>query len=251
MLAAERRQLIAKRVHREGSVRIQDLCPGLGVSASTIRRDLDHLERQGLLVRTHGGAIAPETERDTPTSTEDAYSPQRMQIGAAVADLIEQGQTVFLGPGAAMLAVAHHLAGKPGVTVVTNALNVAAHLSEQSLLPVIVIGGQLERKESALLGHIAEGALRELRADRAVIHAAGMHVPDGITAENLAVAQLLRTVIELIPEVIVVVESAQWGRTAPAYLAPVDAIDVVVTERAVPLAMVWDLTELGIKVIQA
>jgi DeoR/GlpR family transcriptional regulator of sugar metabolism len=111
-------------------------------------------------------------------------------------------------------------------------------------------GGQIDRRETALLGHLAGLTLRELRADRAVIGVHGIHVPDGLTAVSLAGAQLLRAVIDLMPQVTVVADAQKWGRVGPAFLAPLEVIDTIVTGLDAPAAMVWDLTELGIQVVQ-
>jgi DeoR/GlpR family transcriptional regulator of sugar metabolism len=173
-----------------------------------------------------------------------------MRIGSATAELIVEGETIFLGPGSLTLAVAYHLVDKPGVTVVTNCLNVASYLTNRSQLPVLVTGGQVDRREAALVGHVAELTLRELRADRAIIGVSGIHMPDGVTGESLLAVSIVRAIIDLVPEMIVLADSRRWGRVGPAFLAPLEAIDVIVTDLAAPPAMVWDLTELGIKIVQ-
>jgi DeoR family transcriptional regulator of aga operon/DeoR family fructose operon transcriptional repressor len=109
----------------------------------------------------------------------------------------------------------------------------------------------LERQEGALVGHVAELALRELRADRAILDVAGISVPDGITGESLSSAQFVRTVIDRMPEVIVIADESKWGRVGPAFLAPLEAIDRIVTSQHAPPSMIWDLSQLGIQIIQA
>jgi len=180
----------------------------------------------------------------------EPISPQEMRIGAAAAEMIGAGETVFLGMGRIPLAVAQHIADQPSVTVVTNALDVASHLAAYAQQNVIVTGGQIDRRENALLGHLAEMTLRELRADRAVVGVHGIQLPDGFTAESLTGAQFLRTVIEVMPRVTVVATAEQWARVGPAFLAPLEAVDTVVTSLDAPPAMVWDLTQLGIDIIQ-
>ena len=251
MLAAERRQIIASLIRQQASVRVEELCMRFGASASTIRRDLEQLEQQGVLTRSYGGAVAASSDSVMELPQRNALYAEKERIGAAAAELIGKGETVFLGPGTTMMAVARHLVGKDGVTVVTDALNVAAYLTDHSQLPVILTGGQIERRETALLGHIAELTLRELRADRALIGVGGIHVTDGITGDSLPAVRFMRTVIDLMPEVIVVADHQKWGHVGPAFLAPLEAVDVIVTDTKAPSAMVWDLTELGIKIIQA
>jgi DeoR/GlpR family transcriptional regulator of sugar metabolism len=250
VLSAERRQIIADLAQKQSTIRVKDLCARFDASESTIRRDLEHLERQGILKRTYGGAVAVGGEATLEPHPVDKIDPEKKRIGAATADLISEGETIYLGSGTTTLAVAYHLVDKPGITVVTNALNVATYLTEHSQVPVLLTGGQIDRRETALLGHLAELTLQELRADRAVIGVHGIHVPDGLTAESLAGAQILRTVIDMMPQVTVVAGAHKWGRVGPAFLASLDAIDTIVTGLDAPAAMVWDLTELGIKVVQ-
>jgi DeoR/GlpR family transcriptional regulator of sugar metabolism len=250
VLAAERRRAITNLMRRQSSVRVEDLCTRFGASASTIRRDLEYLERRGTLKRTYGGAIAADGDEVSLAVEDTALSEVRSRIGAATAALISEGETVFLGPGPTTLAVAQHLVTRSSVTVVTNALNVATYLTAHSHLPVIVTGGQVDRPQTALLGHLAQLTLRELRADRAIIGVGGIHVPDGVTGESLPGVQFLRSVIELMPELVIVADSGRWGRVGPAFLAALEAIDVIVTDLNAPAAMVWDLAQLGIQVIQ-
>jgi DeoR/GlpR family transcriptional regulator of sugar metabolism len=253
LLTTERRRAIADRIRRQSSVRLRELSELLQVSDSTIRRDLEHLERQGLLKRTYGGAVLAQgqgtvlAERQGIPDAQGQFS----RIGAAAAALISEGETLYLGSGCLALDVAHQLATRTGITVITNALDVAAHLAHHSSLSIILTGGQLERQAGALVGHVAELALKELRADRAILEVAGISVPDGITGDSLSTAQFTRTVIDRMPEVIVIADQHKWGRVGPAYLAPLEAIDRIVTSQHAPPAMVWDLSQLGIQIIQA
>jgi DeoR/GlpR family transcriptional regulator of sugar metabolism len=253
MLAPERRQFITQLILEQRVVHLRDLCDRLRASESTIRRDLQYLEDRGVLERTYGGATATGV---TAAPSQGMFlvppaPPNDVRLlGVAVANLIAHGETVFLGPGPTALAVAGALASKAGVTVVTNALNVAAYLTAHSRLAVIVTGGQVEREQTALLGHLAELTLSQLRADRAVFDVGGIHVPDGLTADRLPGSEFLRAVLDLVPQVTVVVPASKWGHVGPAFLAPLEAIDTIVTSRDAPPAMVWDLTELGIRIVQ-
>ena len=126
MLTAERRQRIAELIQQQAIVQVKDLCSRYGASESTIRRDLAYLEQQGILERSYGGATVVEQPLAPATSVQD-IGLQEVRIGAAAAERIGSGETVFLGPGRVPLAVAQHLVARPGVTVVTNALDVAAN----------------------------------------------------------------------------------------------------------------------------
>jgi DeoR/GlpR family transcriptional regulator of sugar metabolism len=249
VLTAERRQRIAELIQQQAIVQVKDLCVRYGASESTIRRDLAYLEQQGVLERSYGGATVVE-QVTVPSRPAEDIGLQESRIGGAAAERIGSGETVFLGPGRVPLAVAQHLVARPGVTVVTNSLDVAALLAARAEQPVIVTGGQIDYRANALLGHLAEMTLRELRADRALIGVHGIQLPDGFTADSLAGAQFLRTVIELMPRVTVVATAEQWARVGPAFIASLEAVDTIVTSLDAPPAMVWDLTQLGIDIIQ-
>jgi DeoR family transcriptional regulator of aga operon len=238
-------------VRTQGAVRVKELCLQLEASESTIRRDLQYLERQGILERSYGGATAiGDAALQAARQARGPREEEEARIARATADQIAPGETVFIGPGTTPCAVAEAIAGIPRLTVMTNALNVAVHLAEKSQIPVILSGGQVDRRDTALTGHLAELALRELRADRAIVGVGGIHLPDGLTADALPGAHLLRAVIDMAPKVTVVATADRWGHVGPAFLAPLDAVDTIVTSIDAPPAMVWDLTELGIRVIQ-
>ncbi len=246
MLAAERHQTIARLLQQQANIRIDELATRLEVSESTVRRDLEHLQERGLLARTHGGAVAVRPDADAP-----GISTIQGRIGAAAARQIGDGETVFLGPGTLTLAVAQHLDGDRVRTAITNCLTIATYLARQKRPHVILTGGQIERPGSALVGHLAEASMRELRADKAIIDVHGLHLPDGLTADSLPVVQILRAAMEAVSTVIVVLEGHQWGSRGPAFLASLEAVDTVITGQDAPPAMVWDLAQLGIQVIQS
>jgi DeoR/GlpR family transcriptional regulator of sugar metabolism len=246
VLSAERRQAIAQLIRERGAVQVATLSDRFGVSASTIRRDLEELEQQGLACRTYGGAVAVKEQDTGPIRGDD----EKDRIGQATAALVSAGETVFLGPGTTTLAVARHLTDHPSLTVITNALDIASFLTRYSTVGVIVTGGQVQRPEFTLIGHISEQTLRELRADKVIIGAGGISIPDGLTGESLPAVTAIRAVLETAPQVIIVADHSKLGRAATALLAPVDRADVIVTGRDADPSIVWDLTELGIKIIQ-
>ncbi|MDY7039701.1 MAG: DeoR/GlpR family DNA-binding transcription regulator [Chloroflexota bacterium] len=246
MLSAERRQAIAQLIQEHGAVQVAALSTNFRVSASTIRRDLEELERQGLAHRTYGGAVSIE-DRDTGTVQADG---EKDRIGQAAAALVRVGETVFLGPGTTTMAVARHLTEHLNLTVITNALDIASLLARHSTITTIVTGGQVQRPELTLIGHISEQNLRELRADKVIIGVGGISILDGLTGESLPVVTAIRAALETASQVIVVADHSKMGRVATVLLAPVDRTDVIITGRDADPSVVWDLTELGIKITQ-
>jgi len=248
-LTAERRAAIARMATQNGTVRVADLVDRFGVHASTIRRDLQELEKQGRLERVHGGAVTVE-----PTALEPNHAPpttQEARIGQVVADMIGDGETVFLGPGRLPLEVARCLAAHTRLTVVTNGLEVAHHIATHTSHTLIVTGGQTEGHDLGLVGQMAKAALSSLRADHVVLELGGISAVGGLTDDSLPQSEIARQLLEVGSQVIVLVPAERVGRVAAAYIAPVSDADVVVTAREAPSAFLWDLSETGVRVVLA
>lgn len=247
MSTVERRAAISQRLVETGAVQVSDLTIRFDVSAPTIRRDLTWLEEQGLARRVHGGALSASQAVSSPRDP-DAL-PAR--IGRAAAKLVAGGETIFIGPGRLGVATARALADRQRLTVVTNGLAVAQAVAAHSRQTLIVTGGQLERRDQGLEGPLARDALKELRADRIFLELGGVSAVDGLTDDSLPQAELESQIIALGVQVIVLVEPDRVGRVAAAHIGPASNADVLVTGREADSAPLWDLTELGVRVVLA
>ncbi|MBN1177650.1 MAG: DeoR/GlpR transcriptional regulator [Anaerolineae bacterium] len=240
----ERRSAIVHVLAQAGSVEVADLVARFGVSAPTIRRDLAWLEDEGLVRRVRGGALAAEDRGPTP-APEDAAA----RVGRAAAGLVQDGETVFIGAGGLTLELARALAGREPLTVVTNSLAAAQLLSTHSAHTLILTGGQLERRGGGLGGQLAHVALRDLRADRVFLELGGISAVEGLTDDSLPQAELAQHLLGLSAENVALVSPRRVGRVAAAYIAPAAEVDVVITAREADSAPLWDLTELGVRVV--
>jgi DeoR/GlpR family transcriptional regulator of sugar metabolism len=243
----ERRAAISEVLARAGTVEVTDLAARFDVSAPTIRRDLNWLEDQGMARRVRGGAMATN-EAASPAAAPGTI-PAR--LGAAAARLVQDGETIFLGPGRLTLEVARSLAGRRQLTVVTNGLAVAQEVAARSQHTLIVTGGQLERQDLGLEGPLVREALRELRADRIFLELGGVSAVEGLTDDSLPQAEVEGLLLGLGAEVVVLVEPRRVGRVAAVHIAPASDADVIVTAREADSAPLWDLTESGIRVVLA
>jgi DeoR/GlpR family transcriptional regulator of sugar metabolism len=244
VLKAERRTAILKLLQERGVVHVPELSQRFQTSASTIRRDLERLDAQGKLQRTHGGAIPSGAPPDEVQEEGSVAS----RIGQAAANLIEPGETVFIGPGPLCQATAEHLKGRSEITVLTNALQVAWTLYQRTDLPLIVTGGPVTRPGGSMVGQLALQAMQTLRADRLIIEAAGVSPLEGLTGDHLPQADVLRSLIESVHWVVVLTTAQRLGRVGAAWLGPVSEADVIITGRDAPTSIVWDLSETGVKV---
>jgi DeoR/GlpR family transcriptional regulator of sugar metabolism len=232
---------------QKGAVEVADLVTRYRVAAPTIRRDLAWLSTQGLARRVRGGALTVGEGAGAKPSP-DAIP---VRIGHTAAGLVRDGETIFLGPGRLTLEVARALAEHQQLTVVTSGLAVAQEIAEHTSHTLILTGGQLERGQQGLAGHLARAALNDLRADRVLLELGGISAPEGLTDDSLTQAELARLLLALGAQVVVLVTPGRVGRVAAAYIGPASEADVVVTAREADSAPLWDLTELGLRVVLA
>jgi DeoR/GlpR family transcriptional regulator of sugar metabolism len=170
------------------------------------------------------------------------------RIGQAAASLVVPGETVFIGPGPLCQATAQSLCERSNVTVITNSLDVAWTLYQGSDLPLVVTGGPAVRPGGAMVGQLTLQALQTLRADRLVIEVAGVSPIEGLTSDHLPQAEVLRSLLEAVSQVVVLTTAKRLGRAGAAWLGPINEADVIITGRDAPSAIAWDLSETGVRV---
>src|SRR2546427_356483 len=181
MLASERRRLILERVAELQSIEAQALADELGVSVMTIRRDIKRLEQDGFLRQTYGGATVHITKSVELGFNSRAlqYAAQKRLIGSCAAQMIEPGQTLFLGEGTTTSQFAQFLPPHPHLQVITASLSHASLLASRNIR-VIVLGGKLHADELTMTGPIAEATLNRFYADVCILGTAVVYTPVGV-----------------------------------------------------------------------
>lgn len=232
---------------QNGAVWVADLVARFGSAEPTIRRDLDWLVAQGVARRVRGGAVAIQTLPETPSPSDPLFA----RIGEMAASLVEDGATVFLGPGPLTLEVARALSARSSLTVITNGLSVARQIADHTSHTLILTGGQLERGDQGLTGHLARIALEDLRADWVILELGGVDAAEGLTDDHLAQAELARILLRRGLQIAVLVPPERVGRVAAVYIGPAADADVVITAREADSAPLWDLAESGVRVLLA
>lgn len=253
MLIEERRQHILNLIQKNGRVLVEDLSEQLGLSRITIRKDLDYLESKDLLKRSHGGALPVSAgSLDDPSIREKAVlnHEAKVAIAAAAVELVQEGQCIILDSGSTTTEIARKLTSFRRLTVITNALNIAADLATTDF-EVIFIGGTLRKNSLSVVGPLTEDVLREIHADIVFLGIDGFDVASGLTTPNLLEARVNRAMVEASERVIAVCDSSKFGRRSLSLIVPPEAIDQVITDDKVPEADVARLREMGIEVIIA
>ena len=242
-----------RRLSAHGEVGFTELAEEFGVSEMTIRRDLETLEADGLARRVRGGAISVVSRSYEPPLAVRATteSAAKTAIGAAAAGLVNDGDTVIIDVGTTTLELARALHGHRGITVVTASLPIAVELGNDPDIRVIVTGGQVRNGELSLTGGMAEDAFGALNCDLAFIGVAGICAAPGLTEYNPDDARVKRAAIAAARRSVVLADSSKLGRVAFATVAPLSAVDAVVTDASAAHQTVGELAAAGAEVIEA
>lgn len=253
MFAEERKLLILDLIKKKKKVTVHELSEYLSSSSGTIRNDLQALEDDGLLKRTHGGAISPDriSFEHMPEEKEVLHLAEKKAIAKLALTLIDDGDTISLDTGTTTLELAKLLSGKKDLIVVTNDLNIALILEKQENTTVIMIGGTVRRNFHCTFGAQSMSALAGIRVDKTFIAANGVSVDSGITTPNIETAEVKRELIRISGETILLCDSSKIGRTSFMRIAELREMNILVTDRHISAEQQKMLHESGIEVMLA
>ena len=251
MLKIERKQQILSLLARRKTVRLGELCSLLNASVATIRRDLTQMEAEGLIHRVHGGALFTGDQLEPSVSQRRAAQAEgKRRIARAAAYLVKDGETILITGGTTTEAMTPFLASRKGLTVITNAINIANQFTRCPHICVVVLGGWLRHSELSLVGHLTEGALRDFRAEKVFYSVYGLDPEVGLTGSDVQEAQTDRCLIQSAGSLVVLADRTKFHRVGSVRLAPAAAISTLITETGVSEECVLSLREKGIQVIQ-
>jgi DeoR family transcriptional regulator of aga operon len=230
-------------------VDVSGLAKELGASPATIRRDLATLERQRLLERTHGGAVAHAVSYELPLRYKGVrFAEEKRRIAAAAADRVTEGMAVGLTGGTTATEVARALAGRPRLTIVTNALNIASELGVRPNIKLIVTGGLARSQTFELSGPIAEASLAGLTLDVAFIGVDGVDAKAGCTTHEEVEAHTNQVMIRHAQRAVLVADSSKIGQVTFARICPARDVDELITDQGADPGAVQALREIGMQV---
>lgn len=255
-LPAGRKARLAAVVAEHGQVTVAELADTFGVSVDTIRRDLDQLDADGVLIRTHGGAVSPTALPKPDTGLDIRRRVQttaKETIGALAAGLVRDGQCLIINGGTTTLALARHLRERSDLTVATNNLLLPSEISPTVYRSLYLFGGTVRPSAQATIGPVTfapnGSAGVEVNGDLALISVGGLTVAGGYSTSNIAEAQMMREMMDRSEEVAMLIDSTKFGRKLFAQFAPLEAATYIVTEVAPPAEFAEAFAERGIQVI--
>ncbi|SHL60918.1 transcriptional regulator, DeoR family [Chitinophaga jiangningensis] len=247
----ERKKQILKILDKRESMEVQEIADELGISAVTIRRDLQQLADEELLIRTHGGAMkAPPRHPFTAYADKETQAViKKKYIGKLAAALVEPGDTIFLDCGSTVFTMCTHLKDITPLRIITNSLPVAAAFMDVPGIQVNLAGGEMDGQRKAVHGSKAVEHIRSYHADKAFIGTDGLSVKSGLTAFSETEAIISTAMAGSADQVFVLCDSTKIGRDSYLKFAPLSLLHALVTDKDITLKQMAELKGNGVKVM--
>ncbi|SFJ84655.1 DeoR/GlpR family DNA-binding transcription regulator [Thermoflavimicrobium dichotomicum] len=252
MLVAERHRKIVELVQSEGRIRVAELSKLFQVTEETIRRDLDKLEAEGKVIRTHGGAVARE-ELPLEVPFEDRKIErieQKKAIALKAVRLVESGDCISLDASTTAWQMARILPDIP-LTVVTNSVKVVMELRNKENIQVISVGGVLVPRSLSFVGPLAERSVEGYHVQKSFLSCQGLHLQYGLSEATEEQARVKEKMIRNCDKTILLIDSSKFGVRAFAPITDLSDIDTIITDDEVDPSIIESLREVQIKVITA
>ncbi|MFM6981839.1 MAG: DeoR/GlpR family DNA-binding transcription regulator [Microbacteriaceae bacterium] len=253
MYAPERHRAILDTARSAGRVEVKNLARQLDVTPETIRRDLTLLERRGLLLRAHGGAIPVQRGSiEAPVAERNAVNVEAKEaIARAALGELPEGGSILLDAGTSTIRLAEMLPATLGLTVVTNSMPIAATLAGRDGIDLHVLGGHVRTATLAAVGPWTWDSLESLAVDVAFIGANGITTERGITTPDVDEARVKSAFVAAARRTVVLADHSKFGREDFSVVAPLSAIDAIITDQQVDGDFRTEIEGLGIDVVVA
>nr|WP_275431626.1 DeoR/GlpR family DNA-binding transcription regulator [Salinicoccus roseus] len=237
----ERKKYIMERLGKSSKVRVTEISEKFSVSTETVRRDLDVLERDGLVKRVYGGAVKTEFQNAEPPllNRKKVKEQEKRKIAEKASELIEDGSTILLDVGTTVLELAGAIRNKKDVTILTNSL-----LSANTLLEglennhfsgdVILLGGRLNPRQYSISGKVAEMILDQFNVDQAFISVGGISLKNGLSDYDFDESMISRQMMHVSKEVIVLADSSKLDTDTFCKFGSLESVDAIISDVAIP-----------------
>lgn len=255
LFGEQRRHRIKEILLKDSRVRVTELVTLFKVSDETIRRDLDELAEEGIVRRSHGGAVLVESVQSAINAIPPVhlrtleFSAEKNAIGRAAAALVEDGQTVILDAGSTTWNVARHLHSCREVTVITNSLDVAQECAKTPSLTVYMLGGRLISRSMCLVGPQAQAEFRRYHAHVSILGATGISPDRGFACTDIFEAETKRAMAESGERVVVVADHTKLHRRGLVSFARSDDVDLLITSALADATVLAEFEARGVSVV--
>jgi DeoR/GlpR family transcriptional regulator of sugar metabolism len=233
VLAKQRQSMILEHVRRSGGVRVSELTELLSVSDMTVRRDLDVLARHGLIEKVHGGATlasAPSLDEPGFEAKSSRELSEKEAIAQTASRLVRSGTAIAISAGTTTCALARYIMNVRDLTIVTNSIRVADVLQEAPGSPTVILTGGVRTPSDAMVGPVADLAIRSLHFDTLFLGCHGMDPRAGLTTPNLAESETNRCFVRGARQVVVTADHTKWGTVGLSSFANLSEVDVLITD---------------------
>lgn len=231
----QRHDAIIERVKQQGYVSTEELVEQFAVSPQTIRRDLNDLANQNMILRHHGGAALPSSSVNTPWhDRKSTQTAEKARIAESVARQIPDGATLFIDIGTTPEAVAHALLNHNNLRIVTNNMNVATTLMVKEDFRIIIAGGELRSRDGGIIGEATLDFISQFRLDFGILGISGIDSDGSLLEFDYNEVRTKRAIIENSRNVILVADGSKFGRNAMVNLGSISLVDAIYTDTLPP-----------------
>lgn len=250
---AERRKYILDNILKNGYLKVADLADSLGVTQTTIRKDLTYLEKQGLLYRAYGSALPTATQvMDINLSTKKLmHYDEKQRIGEIANSLLEENDSVILASGSTIAIFAEKIKAKGRLNIVSTSVNISAMLGESAGVSVLQVGGMLYSNTLSVIGADALKTIQNVYCSKAFIGVDGFDPELGLTCGTLEEAELTYQMIRSAKKSIILSDSSKLGQRGFARICGFDEIDTLITDSGLPEEARREIENLGVRVVLA
>ncbi|MDR2680500.1 MAG: DeoR/GlpR family DNA-binding transcription regulator [Tannerella sp.] len=250
---AERHKYILDTLQREGFVKVTDVASALNVTAATIRNDLKFLEEKKLLFRTHGSAsvINPHTIDMNLTEKEKIKINEKRKIAQAAYELIKENDSIIIGAGSTVFALAEQIKPVDRLTVVTASLKVSIMLNELLNTQVIQLGGVIRKNSVSVIGDYTSSFFDDITCSKVFLGVDGIDPEFGISNSNIEEARLNKRMIDASLETVILADSSKFGKKGFGRICNLDRVDIIVTDSGITGSMAKIIESAGIKLVIA
>lgn len=252
MLAEERRQIILEKINSQGTVHVSNLSKELNVTEETIRRDLDILDDRSLLSRTHGGAVALETNSKAELSfsvRENKLKKSKIEIAKKAVNLVKEGETIFLDASTTSMYLARKLSNINHLTIITNSIKVMLELIDCQNVTVIATGGILRDNSFSFVGPLANETVKKYFADKIFASCKGISIDQGATDSNELEIEVKENMIKQAEEVILLTDHSKLDQIALAKFVDFSNINKLITDSKADIKIIDQFETAGLQVI--